>query len=64
MSQVAWIVGLITFYVMLNVKQPELSLVEKGGIYLAVLALLGIYWKIVKKKMDADREKLTSGKAE
>ena len=63
-SQVAWIVGLITFYVMLNVKQPELSLVEKGGIYLAVLALLGIYWKIVKKKMDADREKLTSGKAE
>ena len=63
-SQVAWIVELITFYVMLNVKQPELSLVEKGGIYLAVLALLGIYWKIVKKKMDADREKLTSGKAE
>ena len=61
-SQVVWIIGLITFYVMINVKQPDFSLVEKGGIYLGVLALLGIYWKIVKKKMDADREKLTSGK--
>ena len=57
LSQVAWIVGLITFYILLNIKQPELSLLEKGGIYLLIVAALGLYGLLMKKKMDADRNR-------
>ena len=44
-------------YILLNIKQPELSLLEKGGIYLLIVAALGLYGLLMKKKMDADRNR-------
>ena len=54
-SQVVWILILIVFYIMLNMQVFTLTLLEKVFVYVGVLAVLGIYWKIMKKRIEADR---------
>ena len=54
-SQVVWILILIAFYIMLNMQVFTLTLLEKVFAYVGILAILGIYWKIMKKRIEADR---------
>jgi len=54
-SQGLWILGLIGFYIVINMNLFTLTLLEKIVAYVAITALLLLYWKFQKKKMDADR---------
>lgn len=54
-SQAAWIVALIVFYVLLNTQVIVLNMAEKAVAYALILGALGIYWKVMKKKMEADK---------
>lgn len=54
-SQALWIVALIVFYILLNAQVIVLDMVEKCVFYGVVLAVLGLYWKVMKKKMEADK---------
>ncbi len=54
-SQAIWIFVLIAFYILLNMQVFTLNYVEKGIAYAVVLAALGVYWKVMKKKMEADK---------
>lgn len=55
MSQAAWILGLIAFYIVINMNLFTLTLVQKIIIYVVILGFLGLYWKVMKKRMDADK---------
>ncbi|MCF0215759.1 MAG: hypothetical protein HUK21_04740, partial [Fibrobacteraceae bacterium] len=46
---------LIVFYILLNAQVIVLDMVEKCVFYGVVLAVLGLYWKVMKKKMEADK---------
>lgn len=54
-SQAIWIVALIVFYILLNTQVLVLGMVEKCVAYAIILAALGLYWKVMKKKMEADK---------
>ena len=51
-----WIVGLIAFYIVINAKFTDLDLITKALVYAVVLAMLGIYWIVQKKKIEADKD--------
>ena len=51
-SQVVWILLLIAFYIALNMQVFVLSMIEKAVVYVAIIALLGAYGLVVKKRMD------------
>ena len=55
-SQIVWIVGLIAFYIVINAKFTDLDLITKALVYAVVLAMLGIYWIVQKKKIEADKD--------
>lgn len=54
-SQVAWILFLIAFYILLNMQVLVLTLAEKIIVYVVILAALGLYWMVMKKRMEADK---------
>ena len=60
-SQVAWIIALIAFYIALNTQVIVLSFVEKAVVYVLIIAALGGYGLVVKKKMDKDRNAVSAG---
>lgn len=49
-SQFAWIIALIVFYGLLNLKVIEFTLIQKGITYLGILVLLYIQFRIQRKK--------------
>lgn len=55
-SQIVWIFGLVAFYIVINTKFPDLGLLTKAIVYVVILALLGVYWLIQKKKLEADKD--------
>ena len=55
-SQIVWILGLVAFYIVINTKFPNLGLLTKAIVYVVILALLGVYWLIQKKKLEADKD--------
>lgn len=60
-TQVFWILGLVAFYIVLNMNFFTLSMVEKIVVYVVVLILLGIYWKLQKGRLERDRPKVKEG---
>jgi O-antigen/teichoic acid export membrane protein len=62
LPQVAWIVGLIAFYIVINMDFFTLELWQKAVVYVVVLALLGLYWMVAKKKLDDDRKQAEGAK--
>lgn len=59
-SQVVWILLLIAFYIALNMQVFVLSMIEKAVVYVAIIALLGAYGLVVKKRMDKDRNAVSA----
>ena len=53
-SQALWIVGLIAFYIVVNMDVFPMVLWQKIVVYLVIVALLLLYWKIVKKNFSAN----------
>ena len=39
-----------------NAKFTDLDLITKALVYVVVLAMLGIYWIVQKKKIEADKD--------
>lgn len=62
LPQVAWIMGLIAFYIVINIGIFTLDLWHKVGAYAVVLVLLGLYWMVAKKKLDNDRKQAEGAK--
>ena len=60
-SQVVWILILIAFYIALNTQVFTLSMIEKAVVYVAIVAALGAYGFLVKKRMDKDRNAVSAG---
>ena len=54
-SQAVWVVSLIAFYIVVNTGWFTLERWQKVVVYVVILALLGLYWKVAKKKLDDDR---------
>ena len=61
LSQVGWIIALVAFYIAINTQVIVLSMPQKAGVYVLILLALGAYGLVVKKKMDKDRNAITSG---
>ena len=61
-SQAVWIVGLIAFYIVINMDIFILELWQKAVVYVVILALLGLYWMVAKKKLDDDRKQAEGAK--
>ncbi|MBO7512138.1 MAG: hypothetical protein J6T54_04095, partial [Fibrobacter sp.] len=61
LSQVLWILCLIAFYIAINMQVFTLSMLEKAVVYVVIILALGAYGLVVKKKMDKDRNAITSG---
>ena len=53
-SQALWIVGLIAFYIVVNMGVFSMVMWQKIVVYLVIVALLLLYWKIVKKHFSAN----------
>ncbi len=53
-SQIVWMFGLIGFYILLNMHFFTLTLVQKAGLYLVILAALGVQFKMQKKRLESD----------
>ena len=62
LPQVAWIMGWIAFYIVINIGIFTLDLWHKVGAYAVVLVLLGLYWMVAKKKLDNDRKQAEGAK--
>ncbi len=62
LPQALWIVGLIAFYIVLNMGIFTLVFWQKAVVYVIILGLLGLYWKIAKKKLDDDRKQAGGAK--
>lgn len=60
LSQVAWIVALIAFYMALNMQVIVLTFVQKAVAYVLIIAALGAYGLVVKKKMEKDRNAVSA----
>lgn len=54
-SQAVWILGLIAFYIVINMHLFSLSLLQKIVIYVVIVGFLGLYFLVQKKKMEADK---------
>ena len=54
-SQGLWVIGLIVFYILINLNLFAFSLVEKSVLYIVIVAGLLAYWKVMSKKMAADK---------
>ncbi|MCQ2088833.1 MAG: oligosaccharide flippase family protein [Fibrobacter sp.] len=54
-SQIVWMLILIGFYVVLNVGMLSLTLPQKIGSYVIVLAALGIQFLLQKKRLEQDK---------
>lgn len=50
--QVLWIMGIVAFYITLNVHVFSPTRVEKVIMYVVVLLLLGLYWKTQRKHFE------------
>ena len=59
-SQVVWILALVAFYIALNMQVFTFSMIEKAVVYVAIVAVLGAYGLIVKKRMDKDRNAVSA----
>lgn len=53
-SQAIWIIGLIGFYIVVNMGVLSMVLWQKIVVYLIIVALLLLYWKVVKKHFSAN----------
>ena len=53
-SQVVWIVALISFYIVVNMGVFPMVLWQKIVAYLVIVGLLGLYWRLVKKHFSAN----------
>lgn len=56
-SQVILICMLIVFYALINMQILELNIAQKIIVYVIILSLLGIYFKVMKRKIEADKNK-------
>lgn len=54
-SQMIWIVGLVAFYILLNLDVFTPSIPEKICIYVLILAALGLQWMLQKKRLEKDK---------
>ena len=54
-SQGLWVIGLIVFYILINLNLFAFSLVEKSVLYIVIVAGLLAYWKVMSQKMAADK---------
>jgi hypothetical protein len=61
LSQALWILFLVGFYIAINMQLFTLSLTEKVIAYVVILAALGAYGLVAKKKMDKDRNAVSAG---
>ena len=61
LSQALWILFLVGFYIAINTQVIVLSMPQKAGVYVLILLALGAYGLVVKKKMDKDRNAISSG---
>ena len=61
LSQAAWILILVAFYIAINTQVIVLTYVGKALVYVLILAVLGAYGLVVKKKMDKDRNAVMAG---
>jgi O-antigen/teichoic acid export membrane protein len=61
LSQALWILFLVGFYIAINMQLFTLSLAEKVIAYVVILAALGAYGLVAKKKMDKDRNAVSAG---
>ena len=62
LPQALWIMGLIAFYIVINKGSFTLEFWQKAVAYVVILGLLGLYWKIAKKKLDNDRKQAGDAK--
>jgi len=60
-TQVFWILGLVVFYIVLNMNIFTLSMVDKIVVYVVILVLLGLYGILQKGRLERDRQKRKEG---
>lgn len=61
-SQLVWMFGLIGFYILVNMHVFTLTLVEKIGVYVLILAALGLQYKMQKKRLEQDKSSAKKSK--